>query len=514
MRRWLGSGDRHGPRLGAVLLSRPCGEPAERRGRRTPSPRTRTRSRSRRAAESCSTTSAATIACRRRASAMRQADSLFDRRRCQGGVPHAGDRASIPRRWRRRCAPAFPRTRRFTCVLRARVIGVRQGDDGRDDRRRDRRRARARALRSRRQHARGRPPCGRQDGRLEPERAWLYRVKHYHAVARARPRAGSVDDDRAGPVRRHRRVRRWRLLPFVVSRGHARHVVRPQPARVAARARRTRVERGAPGDRRGPRPHRAGARRPRRATPWNPPPSRAASSSRGADRHPRRRRADCTNGTRSDRRHAAAIIRSTRGSSRWRRCSAKPSPTASGRPAERRCSLPTPLPSASRCTAASAFIEETLRSIQNANASALRGDHLAGRPGPGARKRCAAPFLSDPRFRLIVQPCRLGWVGNINWLMSQVATPCWCYQQQDDLLDPPLSRRAARRTRRDAPEAAVVYCDIEAFGEYSSDDRPVVRYRQPPRRASSRFCTNIMPAVAFRGLTRAEALGLNGDPAQ
>jgi GT2 family glycosyltransferase len=42
------------------------------------------------------------------------------------------------------------------------------------------------------------------------------------------------------------------------------------------------------------------------------------------------------------------------------------------------------------------------------------------------------PFLADSRFSLVMQPRRLGWAGNINWLMSQPNYDYFCFWQQDD----------------------------------------------------------------------------------
>jgi len=154
------------------------------------------------------------------------------------------------------------------------------------------------------------------------------------------------------------------------------------------------------------------------------------------------------------------------------------------------------------------FIEETLRSIQRQTHPHI--EVIVSVDGPDARAEAlCAPFASDPRFRLVVQPRRLGWVGNITWLMSQVRTPFWCYQQQDDLLDPRYLE-VLLDYARNAPEAAVVYCDIEAFGEY----RATIVQSSVTGSAAARQLALLYEhhaAVAFRGLTRAQALA-NGIP--
>jgi len=149
------------------------------------------------------------------------------------------------------------------------------------------------------------------------------------------------------------------------------------------------------------------------------------------------------------------------------------------------------------------FIDETLRSIQRQTHANIQV--IVSLDGPDARAEalCAA-FTSDPRFRLVVQPQRLGWVGNIAWLMSQAGTPWWCYQQQDDLLDPRYLEVLLEHARG-APEAAVVYCDIEAFGAYRATIiQPSVTGGAVARQLALLYEHHA--AVAFRGLTRADVL--------
>lgn len=128
-------------------------------------------------------------------------------------------------------------------------------------------------------------------------------------------------------------------------------------------------------------------------------------------------------------------------------------------------------------------------------------------PAPSLAEVCR-PFLSDSRFRLVVQPERLGWVGNLAWLMEHTTTPYWIYHQQDDVLEPTylevLLAEAARW-----PEAAVVYTDIVAFGTIEA------RLSQPsvcgsPLGRQLALIQDHHSAVAFRGLTRTDALHSTG----
>jgi hypothetical protein len=153
------------------------------------------------------------------------------------------------------------------------------------------------------------------------------------------------------------------------------------------------------------------------------------------------------------------------------------------------------------------FLEETLRSIQSQTHQEFEVVISLDGPQPEAEALCQ-PFLRDSRFRLVTQSERLGWVGNLNWLMARVTTPFWCYQQQDDLLDPRYLEILVDYAGR-APEAAVVYCDMEAFGALSAKfAQSSVTGSAPARQLA--LLHDHLPAVAFRGLTRVEALRLGG----
>ena len=86
-------------------------------------------------------------------------------------------------------------------------------------------------------------------------------------------------------------------------------------------------------------------------------------------------------------------------------------------------------------------------------------------PQPSLEEVCR-PFLDDPRFRLVVQPERLGWVGNINWLMDHTTTPYWVYQQQD-----------AVRARR---QGGVEVDHVGQVGRLDPPGEPGVNHDRPP----------------------------------
>jgi len=78
--------------------------------------------------------------------------------------------------------------------------------------------------------------------------------------------------------------------------------------------------------------------------------------------------------------------------------------------------------------------------------------------------RICRPFLSDPRFRLVAQEKRLGWAGNINWLVSQSEGAFFCYYQQDDLTAPTYFEVLIGEAARN-PGAAIIFSDLQFFGD-------------------------------------------------
>jgi hypothetical protein len=153
------------------------------------------------------------------------------------------------------------------------------------------------------------------------------------------------------------------------------------------------------------------------------------------------------------------------------------------------------------------YLEEALESLRSQSHRDFEAILSVDGPDPASEALCRR-FLTDSRFRIVVQPQRLGWVGNLNWLMAQVETPFWCYHQQDDLLD----RRYLEvlvGAAREMPAAAVVFGDIEAFGALSMTFAQASVTGSAAARELALLYEHL-PAVAFRGVTRIEALRLGG----
>jgi hypothetical protein len=156
------------------------------------------------------------------------------------------------------------------------------------------------------------------------------------------------------------------------------------------------------------------------------------------------------------------------------------------------------------------YLEETLRSIQRQTHRELDVLISIDGPDPACEAICER-FRDDSRFRLVVQPERLGWVGNLNWLRSRATGDFWYFHQQDDLIDETYVE-ALLAHARGHPSAALVYCDVVAFGQIERAFDPT-----PEVTGATAFIRELtllhehFSAFAFRGLVRTGALRLAGD---
>jgi GT2 family glycosyltransferase len=151
------------------------------------------------------------------------------------------------------------------------------------------------------------------------------------------------------------------------------------------------------------------------------------------------------------------------------------------------------------------FVSDALRSIQNQTYKEFEVIISLDGPDPVCEELCRR-FLDDPRFTLVVQPTRLGWVGNLNWLMSQATGDFWYFHQQDDLTADNYIESLMEHARRH-PAAALVYCDVVPFGRVEGHftQAPSVMGATPYMRQMTLLHEHF-PAFAFRGLTRDDAL--------
>src|SRR5205085_3574318 len=153
------------------------------------------------------------------------------------------------------------------------------------------------------------------------------------------------------------------------------------------------------------------------------------------------------------------------------------------------------------------FLEQSLVSVQNQTYSNIEVILSLDGPDPECEEICRK-FLSDYRFRLVVQPKRLGWMNHTNWLMAQVQTEFWHLQEQDDVIQPAFLAILVRHAFAH-PGAAAVFSDLRTFGandthmEMSSViGNPVIR--------QMKLIHEHFNGVAPLGLIRTEALRVSG----
>jgi glycosyltransferase involved in cell wall biosynthesis len=113
------------------------------------------------------------------------------------------------------------------------------------------------------------------------------------------------------------------------------------------------------------------------------------------------------------------------------------------------------------------------------------------------------PFLTDPRFRMVVQPQRLDWSGNFNWLLQQDLRDFFCYRQHDDTTAQEFFEVLLKAADK-APNAAAVYCDCQYIGARNDIETAAPIEGEPLDRMLQYI--ERLPATPVRGLIRRDAI--------
>jgi GT2 family glycosyltransferase len=149
-----------------------------------------------------------------------------------------------------------------------------------------------------------------------------------------------------------------------------------------------------------------------------------------------------------------------------------------------------------------AFIAETIASIRSQRHTDYRVVISVDGNDHETADQCR-PFLSDPRFSIVLQPERLGWDGNFNWLLSHMEGEFFCYWQQDDLTTEDYLEKLLLAAQN-FPAAACFYSDIQWFGDQTDTYVEESVTGLPIERALSIFQT--MNGIPNRGLIRRAAI--------
>ncbi|BBK39174.1 hypothetical protein STAQ_42520 [Allostella sp. ATCC 35155] len=146
-----------------------------------------------------------------------------------------------------------------------------------------------------------------------------------------------------------------------------------------------------------------------------------------------------------------------------------------------------------------AFVADTLACIARQSFADFRVLVSLDRGDDGSEAICRR-FLADRRFELVVQPNRLGWVGNVNFLIGRVTTEFFCITPHDDLLHRDYLARVFGLAAGD-PAISTAYSDIATFGDdHVHIVQPEVRGDRLHRLLD--VLLNHGDSVAFRGLVR------------
>jgi hypothetical protein len=111
---------------------------------------------------------------------------------------------------------------------------------------------------------------------------------------------------------------------------------------------------------------------------------------------------------------------------------------------------------------ATGFLAQTLSAVLRQDVPGMRVVVSVDGADSATAAACA-PFLDDPRVACVVQPARLGWVGNTNALIAAVETEFFAIMPHDDL--PEAGWLGALHGALAAYPAAIgAYADLEGFG--------------------------------------------------
>lgn len=148
------------------------------------------------------------------------------------------------------------------------------------------------------------------------------------------------------------------------------------------------------------------------------------------------------------------------------------------------------------------FIREALQSISDQDHRDFRV--LISVDGNDFETAAACePFLADSRFSLVTQNRRLGWAGNINWLMSQPDFDFFCYWQHDDFTSTNYISELLRSSITH-PSAVCYFSGIQWTGQHGDWSASSSVVGLAVMRAISIF--EDLNGIPLRGLIRKEAI--------
>jgi glycosyltransferase involved in cell wall biosynthesis len=118
-------------------------------------------------------------------------------------------------------------------------------------------------------------------------------------------------------------------------------------------------------------------------------------------------------------------------------------------------------------------------------------------------RACEAFLRRDGRFRMHIQPSRLGWAGNTDWTIRQRKGEFYIFQQHDDRVSPTYVADLVAAALL-APRAAICFAEMQYTGLVNATDRGFSLRGTPTERVLT-FLRR-MECAPLRGLIRSSAL--------
>lgn len=152
---------------------------------------------------------------------------------------------------------------------------------------------------------------------------------------------------------------------------------------------------------------------------------------------------------------------------------------------------------------AAAFVDRTLASIAAQTHPDFRVLISVDRSDDDTAGACRA-WQRDSRFSVVEQDGRLGWIGNVNWLLERVETPHLCLVLHDDWIEPDYLEQLAARLEAEQ-DAVIAYGDVHGYGNRTQ----VLIHMSLVGTAFDRimhFLLNRIMALEWRGVMRTDAV--------
>lgn len=154
---------------------------------------------------------------------------------------------------------------------------------------------------------------------------------------------------------------------------------------------------------------------------------------------------------------------------------------------------------------AAEFIDRTLGCARAQTHEAVRIVVSIDVSDDATEEICRAHAGEDDRVEVIAQPERLGWAGNVNFLLDRAGTEFAFLYFHDDLIEPEYCERLLAALR-DRPDAASAHADMGHFGASET----VVEGRAYDGSAAERlldFLTSRRKPSLLRSMLRRELAG-------